>query len=110
MLSKSARAVTFVGSRYSALNLNKHQFQSCCFVKYQPKLCMLAPQTKLMSSLAEDILKAKREQEKGGKEEKAEGDPKKGPQPLTKWQKRGYQFFGVFFTISSVAYAILFCK
>lgn len=117
MLSKSARAVTFVGSRYfsvnsSSINLNKKSCQPCLSSLAGSKLLMLN-QYKLMStSLADDILKAKKEQEKGDKKDDKGDDPggKKGPQPLTKWQKYGYVFFGVFFTGSMIANAVLFCN
>lgn len=36
------------------------------------------------------------------------GDDRKGPKPLSKWQKWGYVFFGVLFTGSIVANAIIF--
>ncbi len=78
------------------------------------KSCLPSLSVRPMSgSLAEDILRAKQEEEKKQEhkdQDKDGGQQKKGPKPLTKWQKIGYITFGVLFTGSLVSNAILFCK
>lgn len=65
------------------------------------------------SSLADEIMRAKTTQDqKDTKQEQqqegGEGEPKKGPKPMTKWQKIGYATFGVFFTGSLIINGIIF--
>ena len=50
------------------------------------------------------------EETKDQKQEGGADEGKKGPKPMTKWQKIGYITFGVVMTGSLVANAILFGK
>jgi len=73
-------------------------------------------------SLADEIMKAKIEQEQKAKDAASEsgsggqaggggtGEEPKGPKPLSKWQKYGYIFFGTSMVAALVGNGIMFCK
>jgi hypothetical protein len=118
ILAKSAR-VTFFGAKFAS---NLAQISSDRTLTLLPNRQLLAPikfqcekwrffhsdSVKWMSnSLAEDILNAKQAEKLKNEESDSE---KKGPKQMSKWQKIGYIFFGVFTTGMMVINAILFCK
>ena len=68
-------------------------------------------------SLADEVMKnrvgsgpEKDQPDEGQKKSSEEEPPKKGPKPLTKWQKIGYAAVGIFFTGGIIINAIVFCK
>ncbi len=61
-------------------------------------------------SLSEQILNAKKEDEKKSEGQDQKDEAKKGPKPLTKWQKIGYVYFAVCMIGGTITYAVLFCK
>jgi hypothetical protein len=67
-------------------------------------------------SLADEVMKnrvgspEKEKADEGQNKSSSEEEPKKGPKPLTKWQKIGYAAFGIFFTGGIIINAIVFCE
>ena len=109
MLSKYARVTSFSHKCFSTLFTSQINSKT---IKWVP--IAQGQSFRLMSkSIADEILKAKEEQEKkqkGQASEENQESNKKEYKPLTKWQKIGFYFAGIVVPIYVVAMAVLFCK
>ena len=109
MLSKYARVTSLGHKSFSSLFSNQTKAKT---IKWVP--IAQGQSFRLMSkSIADEILKAKEEQQKqqkGQASEEGQGGDKKEYKPLTKWQKIGFWFAGIGIPVYLVAMAVLFCK
>ena len=72
----------------------------------------MAFSTKEGTSLADQVMSAKKAQKEEDKDnkDKEEEDKKKGPKPVSKWQTYGYIFFAVVVGGGTIVNCILFGK
>ena len=64
----------------------------------------------LADQIMQSRLKEKSHTNQSTEQPENTGENPKGPKPVSKWQKRGYMAFGIFFCGALVVNGVLFCK